>query len=197
MQATTSHGTGVFRETIAGMNNLVQTQGFTSLWRGLTLTMWRDVPFSGVYWWGYETMREILSDIRNQRGERYHRDHDHAPTFVDSFISGAVSGAFASIITTPFDVGKTRQQVYAHGSGDALQKEAGRVKKVLQPEERSMLRFLYHIWREEGMSGLFRGAAPRMLKVAPACAIMISSYEVGKKAAKRMNQRTQAEMAAG
>ena len=52
-----------------------------------------------------------------------------------------------------------------------------------------MPRFLYHILREEGVAGLFRGWAPRMLKVAPACAIMISSYEAGKKMAKRMNEK--------
>ena len=32
-----------------------------------------------------------------------------------------------------------------------------------------------------------------MLKVAPACAIMISSYEVGKKMARRMNERKMRE----
>jgi solute carrier family 25 protein 39/40 len=53
-----------------------------------------------------------------------------------------------------------------------------------------MPRFLYHIWKEEGARGLFRGWAPRMLKVAPACAIMISSYEVGKKMARKMNERS-------
>lgn len=46
-----------------------------------------------------------------------------------------------------------------------------------------MPRFMYHIFKEEGIRGLFVGGFPRTLKVAPACAIMISSYEVGKKIA--------------
>lgn len=64
----------------------------------------------------------------------------------------------------------------------------------MRPEERSMPRFLWHIWQEEGAAGLFRGWVPRMLKVAPACAIMISSYEVGKKMARRMNERKRREV---
>lgn len=32
----------------------------------------------------------------------------------------------------------------------------------------------------DGASGFFRGVIPRAVKVAPACAIMISSYEMGK-----------------
>lgn len=56
-------------------------------------------------------------------------------------------------------------------------------------EERSMPRFLYQIWADEGLAGLFRGWAARCLKVAPACAIMISSYEISKKMAKSMNDK--------
>lgn len=169
---------------------MVQSRGYTSLWRGLTLTMWRDVPFSGIYWWGYETVRNGLTDMRDPPHSRTRmransRDRsNHTSTFVDSFVAGAVSGAIASVVTTPFDVGKTRQQV--------LQQESPKDRTpgaILRPEERSMPRFLYHIWREEGTTGLFRGWAPRMLKVAPACAIMISSYEIGKKMAKRMNEK--------
>lgn len=191
MQAATSgSGTGVFAETLEGLRQMVKTQGYTSLWRGLTLTMWRDVPFSGIYWWGYETVRNGLQDRRDPphsqtRPRSQSRDRsNHTSTFIDSFIAGATSGAVASVVTTPFDVGKTRQQVVHHESPKDRS-----LRTELRPEERSMPRFLYHILREEGVAGLFRGWVPRMLKVAPACAIMISSYEVGKKMAKRMNEK--------
>jgi solute carrier family 25 protein 39/40 len=52
-----------------------------------------------------------------------------------------------------------------------------------------MPRFLWHIFQEQGFNGLFKGWAARCLKVAPACAIMISTYEVGKKMANEMNDR--------
>ena len=177
--------TTVFADTLAGLHEMVRGQGYTSLWRGLTLTLWRDVPFSGLYWWGYEAVRGVLTDARaRSRGlvlvdpaarSRSQSRETHAATLTDSFIAGAVSGAVAAVLTTPFDVGKTRQQVLEHRG----------------PEERSMPRFLWHIFRDEGAAGLWRGWAARCLKVAPACAIMISSYEVGKKTARRMNERNE------
>lgn len=63
------------------------------------------------------------------------------------------------------------------------------VAKVLAPEEQSMPRFLMHIIKEEGVGGLWKGWIPRTLKVAPSCAIMISSYEVGKRAFRGVNER--------
>ena len=190
-------GMGVFKETLSGLKKLVQAQGYTSLWRGLTLTMWRDVPFSGIYWWGYEAGRNRLRDLRyptiHQEQARLssQNDENHTETFIDSFLAGATSGAVAAIITTPFDVGKTRRQVLEDGGSGKKPPRAENGR--LRPEERSMPRFLYHIWREEGAAGLFRGWAARCLKVAPACAIMISSYEIGKKMARTMNERKAGE----
>jgi solute carrier family 25 protein 39/40 len=40
---------------------------------------------------------------------------------------------------------------------------------------------IQRIVAEEGFFGLYAGSLPRMLKVAPACAVMISSYEIGKR----------------
>lgn len=192
LQATPGTGAGHFKETLEGLYHMTQAKGYSSLWRGLTLTMWRDVPFSGLYWWGYEEVRKYLTVGRQQARDRLlHRppdaDHDsHTTAFLDSFIAGATSGSLAAFVTTPFDVGKTRQQVFRHMGDDAA---SGPKDAALRPEQLSLPRFLMHIFREDGMSGLFRGWVARCLKVAPACAIMISTYEMGKRMARGVNER--------
>ncbi|KAI9887859.1 MAG: hypothetical protein M1823_000381 [Watsoniomyces obsoletus] len=190
----------LYIDTLKTLKDMTQSQGYTSLWRGLTLTLWRDVPFSGLYWWGYETIHRMLKASRTRTwgmslpegsshtASSYHLQENHTTTLLDSFVAGAASGAIASIVTMPFDVGKTRQQVVQH-SGDLIAgSSAATAQEALSPERRSMARFLWHIFRHEGLSGLWRGCTARVLKVAPACAIMISSYEVGKKMARGMNE---------
>ena len=203
LQATSGSGTGHFRATFQGLHDLTKSQGYSALWRGLTLTMWRDVPFSGLYWWGYEAIRNSLTDARDtargrvldpnrsstrQRSNSRTREN-HTATFIDSFVAGAVSGAVAAFVTTPFDVGKTRQQVHSHGQDAGKSSAKVATSNGIVPEEMSMPRFLAHIFREEGFPGLFKGWSARCLKVAPACAIMISSYEIGKKMARTMNEK--------
>ena len=196
LQATAGSGAGHFKTTLQDLYNMTQAKGYSSLWRGLTLTMWRDVPFSGLYWWGYEEVRDFLIDNRKKSHghflsatQRQFHDLDE-PTFLDSFIAGATSGSIAALVTTPFDVGKTRQQVFRH-MGDDLATASGKPVGELRPEQLSLPKFLMHIFREDGMSGLFRGWVARCLKVAPACAIMISTYELGKKMARGVNERRQ------
>ncbi|PFH57429.1 hypothetical protein XA68_15089 [Ophiocordyceps unilateralis] len=193
--ASSSSATNHLTDTFRGIKHMVGIHGYTSLWRGLSLTLWRDVPFSGLYWWGYESIRAKLTDMReSQRAPaptspewryearlRFQQRENHADTFVDSFAAGALSGTLAAIVTTPFDVGKTRTQVYRdapRGPGSAPAPEAGNI-----------VRLLWHIFKTEGVSGLWKGWIPRTLKVAPACAIMISSYEVGKRAFRTVNER--------
>ncbi|KAK4162442.1 putative solute carrier [Cladorrhinum sp. PSN259] len=193
-------------DTLRGVKTMVQQHGYRSLWRGLTLTLWRDVPFSAMYWWGYETIRGKLTDARERgRGRSLELDLDqkgkdrgrarrrsqsrenHADTFTDSFIAGAASGAFASVATMPFDVGKTRAQIFKDGKMSSAASSASAAAAA--PEEQSMTRLLWHIFRTEGAAGLWRGWIPRTLKVAPACAVMISSYEVGKRVFRGVNEK--------
>jgi len=205
LQASTgASAAGHLQDTLRGIREMVGAHGYKTLWRGLTLTLWRDVPFSGMYWWGYEWVRGQLTDAREryrgrsrsldlghstQRQRRRSQSREnHRDTFTDSFIAGATSGAFASIVTTPFDVGKTRTQVFRDaGPGTTTASQAAAAAAA--PEEQNMGRLLWHILKTEGMPGLFKGWVPRTLKVAPACAIMISSYEVGKRAFRGVNER--------
>ena len=81
-----------------------------------------------------------------------------------AFLSGGLAGAVAAFLTTPLDVLKTRRQVESGGAGGGS--TAGMLVRIAQAE---------------GPLALFAGVAPRLAKVAPSCAIMIASYEMGKR----------------
>lgn len=46
------------------------------------------------------------------------------------------------------------------------------------------------IYQTHGVRGLFAGLAPRLIKVAPACAIMISTFEYSKIAIVRLAKKS-------
>lgn len=156
-----ARGDGAFRNTLLGVKDMIANQGVMSLWRGLVLTLWRDVPFSSVYWVVVEYVRKKIDATAyfNDPSNPHH-------TLVPAFTAGSIGGAVAALLTTPFDVGKTRRQIGHHECSSASM---------------GMLPFMHQIYKSEGPAALFVGLTPRVLKVAPACAIMISSYELGKK----------------
>ncbi|KAF8585551.1 mitochondrial carrier [Ramaria rubella] len=137
---------------VSDIRTLVHSQGVLSLWRGLGPTLWRDVPFSGLYWAGYETCKSMF-EVRGHRGTQV------------AFASGSISGITAALLTSPFDVLKTRRQALLMAS------TTSRSNYV------SSLSVLAQIVRAEGVSALFAGLTPRVAKIAPACGIMIACYE--------------------
>jgi solute carrier family 25 protein 39/40 len=136
----------------------------------------RDVPFSGLYWLLFEEIKKALKDIAPAP----------TPTALVSqdvklaFVSGAAAGGLAAFVTTPFDVLKTRQQVEAACT-------------VSKPECKSpgVLNLVSDILRTEGPQRLFAGSVPRTLRVAPACAIMIGSYELTKHILRNARENTE------
>ncbi|KAG7194657.1 uncharacterized protein KQ657_004333 [Scheffersomyces spartinae] len=162
-------GDHVVRDLLQEMYATTRAKGLGTLFKGLQITLWRDVPFSGIYWSCYETSKV-------QIGKLFKADFSHQNTesgddwriFATSFLSGSLAGTLGAIGTHPFDVGKTRLQI-------ATDVES------LAKKQPSMFLSLYNIYKTEGISALYAGIGPRVLKIAPACAIMVSSYEVGKK----------------
>lgn len=193
---------------VADFAKIVREEGIGTLYRGLRPTLWRDVPFSAIYWVCLEKMREAW--------RRNSPDIHPSPSTqaMQAFTNGAISGMIAAAFTTPFDVVKTRQQQVqqqgqqlldgaiasvASGSGSAGAGATGGVSiscthdgaAVYEPPptsggvgrsaSSSTFAQLRRIAETEGVQGLWKGNQARMLKVAPACAIMISSYELGKR----------------
>lgn len=80
----------------------------------------------------------------------------------------------AAFITAPFDVVKTHKQIEFGEKVLYADKPVKSLPKV------GTLAILRKIFQQHGMKGIFAGVVPRVVKVAPACAIMITSFEYGK-----------------
>ncbi|CAG2209207.1 SLC25A39_40 [Mytilus edulis] len=127
----------------------IKTGGVTMLWKGLGPTLLRDVPFS-----------EEETRTTAKRGPSL-------LTIALSVMAGDCFGEqIAGILTLPFDVIKTHRQI-----------ELGEVLKENKNATRSTWKLMMKMQADHGYHALFTGLLPRTMKVAPACAIMISSYE--------------------
>lgn len=156
-----------YTELVGIVKTAVRQNGVLSLWRGLSPTLLRDVPFSAFYWVGYEALKLRMTAGLGQ---------EWMP--VIPFLAGSLSGAMASVLTNPLDVAKTHMQV---DLGESMGEHSlGRG---------SLLSVLRRVTAEHGVSGLYAGLAPRTAKVAPACAIMIGSYEAGKRYFTKYNSK--------
>ncbi|KAG8899482.1 hypothetical protein FRC01_010498 [Tulasnella sp. 417] len=145
------------RSTLAGIRTMVGKEGVISLYKGLGPTLWRDVPFSGLYWAGFEGLKRKLK----------RRGYDGTGV---TFVSGAVSGTTAAILTSPFDVLKTRRQALLQTVATQSSSSTSSISTATVPLIRQII-------RTEGVKALYAGLTPRIAKIAPACGIMISCYE--------------------
>ncbi|XP_027802886.1 mitochondrial glutathione transporter SLC25A39 isoform X1 [Marmota flaviventris] len=158
-----------YRELGTCVRAAVAQGGWRSLWLGWGPTALRDVPFSALYWFNYELVKRWLNGPRPK---------DQTSVGI-SFVAGGISGTVAAVLTLPFDVVKTQRQV-ALGAVEAV--------RVKPPRVDSTWLLLRRIRAESGTKGLFAGFLPRIIKAAPSCAIMISTYEFGKSFFQRLNR---------
>jgi len=158
---------GWFAVTRTALHN----DGFMALWRGLVPTLYRDVPFSALYWLLAEATRTRATILLSHRqklhdiadiGQARGGEETVGQVIGVNLLAGVVGGSCASVITHPFDVIKTRAQVG--------RKRPGATMVALREMVSS-----------EGWTSLWRGVGPRVLKIGPSCAIVLASYEFFKK----------------
>ncbi|XP_032298978.1 solute carrier family 25 member 40 isoform X2 [Coturnix japonica] len=160
-----------YKQLQLSIRSTVARDGWLFLWRGWSSTVLRDVPFSAVYWYNYERFKKMM--CKNGGA--------HEPTFFIAFTAGAASGSIAAVVTLPFDVVKTHRQTEIWES-ETLQNP--------QRDSASTWAVMRKIVAKKGIAGLFAGFTPRLFKVTPSCAIMISTYEYGKAFFRHLNEKT-------
>ncbi|NWR28877.1 S2540 protein, partial [Tachuris rubrigastra] len=150
-----------YKQLYLCVSTQVAADGWVSLWRDWSSTVLRDIPFSALYWYNYERFKKMMC---NKVGAQ-------EPTFFIAFTSGAASGSIAAVITQPVDAVKTHRQTSLWES---------ETLEIPQRDSTSTWAVMRKVVASNGITGLFAGIIPQLCKVAPACAIMISTYEYGK-----------------
>uniref|UniRef100_A0A8C0IZV4 Mitochondrial glutamate carrier 2 n=1 Tax=Chelonoidis abingdonii TaxID=106734 RepID=A0A8C0IZV4_CHEAB len=134
--------------------DLLKTQGLVGLYKGLGVTLLRDVPFSIIYF-------PLFANI-NKLGQRH--SEEKAP-FFHSFVSGCMAGSVAAVAVTPLDVLKTRIQTLKKGLGeDTYNGITDCARKI---------------WTHEGPAAFMKGAGCRALVIAPLFGIAQGVYFIG------------------
>lgn len=153
-----------YAELCDAVSSAVRNGGLRSLWHGWGPSMLRDVPFSGIYFYLYESMKAFV--LRRQESKT-------TIGALESFVCGAVAGSIAGVVTLPFDVIKTHRQIQI--GQELFSSPAARASKSV-----ATVALLKELYEKRGLRSWFTGIGPRLLKVAPACAVMISTYEAWK-----------------
>ncbi|KAL4930173.1 putative mitochondrial carrier protein [Aspergillus undulatus] len=178
------------------------------LWSGYSALLGRNLPFTGLNFPIFEGVKGVLVRRRRERlglglsndktsaGKGGSRDSGgkvgEEPVFERAVLTGlaaSISGSIASVITTPIDVVKTRMMLAATGtstsdsastdtgSGPSSEAEVARNKNKGGQNVWSVGR---RIFRDEGVKGLFRGGAIRVVWTAVSLSIYLSMYEGGR-----------------
>uniref|UniRef100_A0A915EA13 Endoplasmic reticulum vesicle transporter C-terminal domain-containing protein n=1 Tax=Ditylenchus dipsaci TaxID=166011 RepID=A0A915EA13_9BILA len=133
----------------------IQCQQATGLYKGIGSTVARDVTFSVIYFPLFAKLNSLGPRTSDGSGDA---------VFYASLISGIAAGATASFCVTPLDVIKTRIQLIGGKSSEAYSSMPDAFVKIL---------------RNEGPKALFKGAACRMMVMAPLFGIAQMVYFIG------------------
>ena len=134
----------------------IRSKGYLPLWCGFKPMLIRDIPFSALYWSGYEALKVHLQlHCNNPR--------DNISNLLITIISSGLCGSVAAALTTPFDVLKTQIEITVQD------------KKLNNPK---IIQTIVDVYTKSGVKGFFKGVIPRCVKVGPACTIMITTFEL-------------------
>ncbi|MXQ97327.1 hypothetical protein E5288_WYG001899 [Bos mutus] len=153
---------------------IILNEGIKSLWRsGLPHMLVMAVPATVIYFTCYDQLTALL---RSKLGENESRI---------PIVAGIVARLGAVTVISPLELIRTKMQ-----------------SKKFSYEE--LHRFVSKKVSEDGWISLWRGWAPtilrdvpfsglipRLIKIAPACAVMISTYEFGKSVFQKQNAQRQ------
>jgi solute carrier family 25 phosphate transporter 23/24/25/41 len=147
--------TRIYRGIIHGLVEVTRNEGFFALYRGLWPSICGVVPYVGIDFCVYETLKSYVP-----------KKADGTVSWYTTLGMGAIAGTAGQTVAYPLDLVRRKLQVQGFaGSFDKTSHYNG------------MIDAFRGIWKKEGIRGFYRGLWPNYLKVVPSIAITFLVYE--------------------
>eukprot|EP00884_Botryococcus_braunii_P019730 jgi/Botrbrau1/6440/Bobra.0034s0016.1 len=144
---------------------IVRQEGVIALWRGWLPSVIGVIPYVGLNFSVYETLKDVVLKFYDLKDER----EISIPVRLGC---GAIAGTTGQTVAYPLDVVRRRMQMSGWQGARALHAEEGHAVVY-----KGMVDCFVRTVREEGLQALFKGLLPNYIKVVPSIAIAFVSYE--------------------
>ncbi|XP_033187700.1 mitochondrial ornithine transporter 1 [Bombus vancouverensis nearcticus] len=131
---------------------ILKEQGIKGLFTGLSSTIAREMPGYFFFFGGYEVTRELLTKPNESKNDI---------GWQRTMVAGAIGGSVLWLVIFPADVVKSRIQI----------------KNLKSPA----LVVMKDIVKNEGISSLYNGLKPTLIRTVPATATLFVTYEYSKR----------------
>jgi solute carrier family 25 thiamine pyrophosphate transporter 19 len=158
----------VYKGLFSGIGMIYRNEGLTGFFRGLTAANAQIIPYMGLFFTLYETLKPIV----------------HATPIPLEWMGSAdgTSGILASVIAKtivyPLDTVRKRLQVQGPSRGMYVHRNI--------PEYKGVTGTLKMILQREGLRGIYRGLTVALVKAAPTSAVTVWTFERAMGVLKRM-----------
>ena len=159
----------VYEGLVASIREITRNEGYAGFFRGLTAGIGQIVPYMGLFFASYESLKVPLAGTQLPFGS-----------------GDAVAGITASILSKtavfPLDTVRKRLQV----QGPTRSKYIGGTRMPVY--DRGIWATLTTIIGTEGSKGLYRGLGVSLIKAAPASAVTMWTYERAMTALRKLEE---------
>ncbi|CAD5122413.1 unnamed protein product [Dimorphilus gyrociliatus] len=164
--------TRIYKGIIHALSCMItEDSGIRGFYRGITATIFGMVPYAGLSFYCFETLKvQLLTNAPEIFGsDNPNKENSKVLSIPAKLMCGAISGAFAQTVSYPLDVVRRKMQL-----------------AIMYPPEqqylfRSCSSTLKYVYIKYGVvNGLYRGLTVNYMKAAPMVAVSFSTYEVMK-----------------
>jgi len=144
-----------YRNAAHAAYTVVREEGFSALWRGVSLTALRQGTNQAANFTAYTELKDLL--------QRHSKDASAPLPGWQTAIIGLISGAVGPFTNAPIDTIKTRlQRMPAEPGQTSMQRMTAIASAML---------------KQEGVRAFWMGITPRVMRVAPGQAVTFAVYE--------------------